>query len=294
MSCSLDQLGENKVLRHLLRLLPPMPPGSVGAGDDCAIVPRDSQWDTLLKTDALVEGVHFLPGTDPARIGHKALARVLSDIAAMGGLPEFALVTLFVHPSRTLELLEGIYAGLSATARHYGVSVAGGETTSLPQDGLAVNIALTGRVEHGKAILRSTGHAGDILCVSGALGGSFPSGRHLDFEPRLKLARQLMQDHLRPSAMMDLSDGLGTDLPRLARACGCSFSIDPDALPLHEGCSATQAICDGEDYELLLAISAEHLAAAREEGLPLHPVGHLTADCGTPLPGGWQHFHVEC
>lgn len=294
MSCRLDQLGENKVLRHLLRLLPPMPQGAVGAGDDCAIVPRDSQWDTLLKTDALVEGVHFLPGMDPARVGHKALARVLSDIAAMGGLPEFALVTLFVHPSRTLELLEGIYAGLSATARNYGVSVAGGETTSLPQDGLAINIAMTGRVEHGKAILRSTGHAGDILCVSGALGGSFPSERHLDFEPRLKLARQLMQDHLRPSAMMDLSDGLGTDLPRLAQACGCSFTIDPEALPRHEGCSLAQAICDGEDYELLLAISSEHLAAAKEEGLSLHPIGHLTADCGTALPEGWQHFNVEC
>lgn len=294
MSCSLDQLGENELLRRLLRLLPPMPQGSRGAGDDCAVVPRDARWDTLLKTDAIVEGVHFLPGTDPTRIGHKALARVLSDIAAMGGLPEFALVTLFVHPSRTLELLEGIYAGLSATARQYGVAVAGGETTSLPHDGLAISIAMTGRVEHGKAILRSTGRAGDILCVSGPLGGSFPSGRHLDFEPRLELARQLMQEHLRPSAMMDLSDGLGTDLPRLAEACGCSFAIDPGTLPRHEGCSVEQAICDGEDYELLLSISPEHFAAATAEGLSLYPIGHLTADRGTALPEGWQHFHAEC
>lgn len=294
MSCRLDQLGENNVLQHLLRLLPPMPHGSVGAGDDCAVVPRDSRWDTLLKTDAIVEGVHFLPGTDPAGIGHKALARAISDIAAMGGLPEFALVTLFVHPARSLELLEGIYAGLSATARNYGISVAGGESASLPHDGLAISIALTGRVERGKAILRSTGHIGDILCVSGPLGGSFLSGRHLDFEPRLELARRLMKESLRPSAMMDLSDGLGTDLPRLARASGCSFNVDTESLPRHEACSISQAICDGEDYELLLSISPEHFAAATAEGLPLYPIGHLVADRGTDLPEGWQHFRVGC
>lgn len=294
MSYRLEQLGENSVLQRLLRFLPPIPPGTVGPGDDCAVVPRDAQWDTLLKTDAVVEKVHFLPGTEPERIGHKALARALSDVAAMGGIPEWALITLLAHPSRPLTQVESIYAGLSATARRYGVFVVGGETTALPDDGLAVSVTLTGRVERGRAILRSTGCAGDILCVTGSLGGSFPSGRHLDFEPRIELARQLMHDHLRPSAMMDLSDGLGTDLPRLAEACACAFELDTAALPCNDGCSIKQAMGDGEDYELLLAMPPAHLAAARAEGVQLYPIGRLVPGRGTALVGGWQHFRTEC
>ena len=291
----LCQLGEDAVLRRLLghhcaaatndALL-------LGPGDDCAIARRDAEWDSLLKTDALVEGVHFTPGTEPELIGRKALARAVSDIAAMGGLPEHALITLFVHKSRSVELLEGIYSGLAALASEFGISLAGGETSSLPQDGLAIGITLTGKVEHGQAVLRSGGHAGDVLCVSGALGGSFESGRHLRFTPRVELARELLRRGLRPDAMMDLSDGLATDLPRLARASNCGYLLDETRLPCHPGCTPRQALCDGEDYELLLALPpnlADQLPRHPELGLT--PIGQLTPT-GTAqnMPGGWQHF----
>lgn len=289
---SLSQLGENAVLERLLRSLPTNPALLTGPGDDCAVVQRDAAWDTLLKTDCVVEGIHFTPDTEPERIGHKALARAVSDIAAMGGLPEHALVTLLVHPGRPVELLEGLYRGMVPLAAQYGISLAGGETSSLPQDGLAVSVALTGRVEHGRAVLRSGGRPGDVICVSGRLGGSFPSGRHLDFQPRVPLARALMEAGLAPSAMMDLSDGLGTDLPRLAAASKCGFEIDPAALPLHPGCTPEQGIGDGEDYELLLCFRPETYARVRcmEWPTPVSSIGFLTPGGAVELAPGWQHF----
>ena len=291
MHTPLSQLGENAVLERLLSHLSPQAPLLTGPGDDCAVVPGDDKWDILLKTDVVVENIHFTRDTAPERIGHKAIARAISDIAAMGGIPEYALITLLMHPSRSLESAEGIYRGLSHTAARYGISVAGGETSSLPTDGLVINVALTGRVEQGQAILRSGGHPGDIICVSGPLGGSFPNGHHLDFEPRLDLARYFMQEGPRPTAMMDLSDGLGTDLPRLARASACGFRLNLAQLPLNPACSPQQGITDGEDYELLFTVSPdsfEHLIDACPHSI--YPIGVLT-DSGTSTPmEGWQHF----
>lgn len=288
----LSQIGEDALLSHLLSCAPPASDTLIlGPGDDCAIVPRDAQWDTLLKTDAVVEGVHFSADTEPELIGRKALARAVSDIAAMGGMPEHALVTLMVHRTRTVELLAGIYRGLAALASDFGIALAGGETSSLPQDGLAISVALTGRVERGEAVLRSGGKPGDIICVSGRLGGSFESGRHLSFTPRVGLARQLRELGLRPRAMMDISDGLAADLPRLARASGCDYEIEEALLPCHPGCTPRQAMNDGEDYELLLALAPEQAALlpAHPE-LDLTPIGHLIPGSAHATPGGWQHF----
>lgn len=289
----LSALGEDALLARLLRDLPTNDTLLVGPGDDCAVTARNEDWDTLLKTDVVVEGMHFLPDTEPERIGRKALARALSDIAAMGGIPEHALVTVLVHRSRPAALLEGIYRGLNALAARFGVSVAGGETSALPQDGLVLNIALTGRVERGRAVLRSGGRPGDKLYVSGLLGGSFASEWHLDFEPRVGLARLLAGSAARPAAMMDLSDGLGTDLPRMAAASRCGFRLDEAALPCRPGCTPAQAIADGEDYELLMALPAAAERALQELNLPveLHCIGELTEPAESmSLRSGWQHF----
>lgn len=293
MSTPLSRLGENAVLERLLQQLTTQAPMLTGPGDDCAVVPRNDEWDTLLKTDVVIENIHFTPDTAPERIGHKALARAVSDIAAMGGLPEYALITLLMHPSRAIEQAEGIYRGINNLAARCGLSVAGGETSSLPYDGIVINVALTGRVEHNRAILRSGGHPGDIICVSGTLGGSFPSGHHLDFEPRLQLARRLMEYGPQPSAMMDLSDGLGSDLPRLAAASRCGFVIHPEQLPLTPGCTPQQAISDGEDYELLLTFSPldfDNLPADIRS--TIFPIGTLTTCATRAIAPGWQHFLV--
>lgn len=285
----LSQVGEDAALARLLRAFPDHGPDLlVGPGDDCAVTPRDTQWDTLLKADALVESVHFTPDTPAPLIGRKALARAVSDIAAMGGLPEHALVTMMAHPSRSLEFLESIYRGMAELARDFGISLAGGETTSLPHDGLAISVTLIGRVERGQALLRSGGIPGDILCVSGALGGSFQSGRHLTFTPRVDLARRLIEHGLRPHAMMDISDGLAADLPRMARACGCDFALHYDRLPRHAGCSIEQALSDGEDYELLIALPPELEQAALDHGLSV--IGALVSGSAHSMSGGWQHF----
>lgn len=292
MAPSLSQLGENAILQRILQDMPTNDLLLTGPGDDCAVVARNAQWDSLLKTDVVVEGLHFTPDTEPERIGRKALARAVSDIAAMGGIPEHALITILCHPSRPVELLEGIYRGLNALARQFSISLAGGETSALPHDGLVINVALTGRVEHGAAILRSGGQPGDQLFVTGILGGSFPTGWHLDFEPRVELARGLLEAGIRPSAMMDLSDGMGTDLPRLAAASGCGFEIDEAALPCRPGFTPAEAVSHGEDYELLLALPPlEVQKLARSTfAKALHNIGRLTPNQSHSLAAGWQHF----
>lgn len=295
----LSELGEDALLARLLRGLPTNDTLLVGPGDDCAVVARNEQWDSLLKTDVVVEGVHFLRETAPERIGRKALARAVSDIAAMGGIPEQALVTVLVHRSRPAELLEGIYRGLNALAERFGIAVAGGETSSLPQDGLVINIALTGRCERGKAVLRSGGRPGDKLFVTGVLGGSFPSEWHLDFEPRVEMARYLPAQGIRPTAMMDLSDGLGTDGPRLAAASRCGLHIDYSMLPCRANCTPEQALSDGEDYELFFALSPDDAARLTALDTPVRVtcIGSLQAAETAPkkatlLPSGWQHFRA--
>lgn len=292
MTTPLSELGENETLRRLLPLLPVNELLLTGPGDDCAVVARDTQWDSLLKTDVVVEGLHFTPDTEPERIGRKALARAVSDIAAMGGIPEHALITILCHASRSVELLEGIYRGMGAMARRFSISLAGGETSGLPYDGLVINVALTGRVEHGSAVLRSGGKEGDMLFVSGVLGGSFPTGWHLDFEPRVELARGLLKAGIRPSAMMDLSDGLGTDLPRLAEASGCGFELDEDKLPCRPGFSVRDAVSHGEDYELLLALPPDMVERLANSPFAsqLYCIGRLTRFSTSKMAAGWQHF----
>lgn len=299
MAPLLSELGEDALLARLLRNLPTNDTLLVGPGDDCAVTSRNEQWDTLLKTDVVVEGVHFLRETAPERIGRKALARAVSDIAAMGGLPEHALVTVLVHRSRPAELIDGIYRGINTLAEHFGIAVAGGETSSLPYDGLVLNIALTGRCERGQAVLRSGGRPGDKLIVSGLLGGSFPTEWHLDFEPRVELARFLLAQGIRPTAMMDLSDGLGTDAPRLAAASHCGLDIDLAALPCRPGFTPEQALSDGEDYELFFSLSPADTTrlSALDAPVRMTCIGSLCPAGTAPekssiLPSGWQHFHA--
>ncbi len=301
---SIRQTGEDALVSLLVSKAPGNASLLEGPGNDCAVVRRDERWDTLLKTDAVVEGIHFAADTPPELIGRKALARAVSDVAAMGGEPEHALVTVMAHPDRSVEQLKGVYRGIGALAEEFGISVAGGETTALPCDGLALSIALMGRVERGLAWRRDTAAPGDLIAVSGRLGGSFDSGRHLLFRPRVRLARLLQRLGPRPTAAMDLSDGLGSDLPRLARASGCGFHIDESALPLHEGATPRQGISDGEDYELLLTFRASDrerldafLARAEFDGenaeadFPsLTVIGCMTAETTPELPSGWLHF----
>lgn len=276
---TLRDLGENALVQRLIRRLPLGASVRVGPGDDCAVTgsARQPRWQ-LLKTDAVLEGIHFLPEEDLKRVGWKALCRAISDIAAMGGMPEHALITVAAASTLEVERLEHLYQGLRRAARRFGVSVVGGETARSPGP-LFINVALTGWVERGRCILRSGGRPGDLLYVTGKLGGSI-AGKHLDFMPRLAEARWLTAN-FPLHAMMDLSDGLGADLPRLAAASRCGYAIDAP-LPAHKGQTPENALHDGEDYELLFALAPRHGARLEKTWrnqfprLPLSRIGRLT------------------
>jgi thiamine-monophosphate kinase len=259
-------MNEFELIHRLTRSLPTNPSVVVGAGDDCAVLDAGIPDRLLLfKTDAVVEGVHFTPETAPEKIGHKALGRCLSDIAAMAGTPTAALVTIGLPGIFKLDFVEAIYAGLNELARRHQVAVVGGETTTNP-GGIFISIALLGWVPRGKGVLRSGAEVGDAIFVTGELGGSL-AGRHLDFEPRLAEARWLAQ-HFSLHAMLDVSDGLAGDLRHILTASRVGAELLASAIPISREArraakagSATKpplvaALSDGEDFELLFTIAS--------------------------------------
>ena len=245
----------------------------VGPGDDCAVLDLGvpEQW-VLFKTDAVVEGIHFTREAAPEQIGHKALARCLSDFAAMAGTPSAALVTLALPRDYDVKFVEAIYAGMNKLARRHHVAIVGGETTTNPER-LLLSLAVIGTVPRERCVLRSGAKPGDAIFVTGSLGGSL-HGRHLDFEPRLAEARWLAE-HFPIHAMIDLSDGLAGDLRHLLNAANVGADLLQDAIPIsreaklhareHSSAKAplAAALSDGEDFELLFTL-------ASRDAVPLH------------------------
>lgn len=290
---------EDWLITELTRGLSPGKNVRAGIGDDCAVIgaPRDACL-TLLKTDAVVEGVHFSAGENLRRVGWKAVCRAISDIAAMGGVPGAALITLALSPEMELARARQFYSGLRLACRRFGIAIVGGETVRSPGP-LFCSVALSGGVERKRCVLRSGGQPGDALYVTGWLGGSLASGRHLHFIPRVAEARWLTA-HFKLHAMMDLSDGLAADLPRLAAASGCGFVLQTEQVPLNRGCTLAQALGDGEDFELLFALPPRHssaLDAAWKKQFPRLRLTRLGALCSgseksTRLDSshGFHHF----
>ena len=299
----LRDVGEDRLLEQLLPKLPGNARVVLGAGDDCAIVESGKRGVLdLLKTDCLVEGIHFAKSTPPRQVGWKAMARPLSDFAAMSGLPQFALVTLIVPATRDVSWVRQLYRGIEKAARTFDVAVVGGETSNIKGPAV-ISISVTGVVEKKRSVGRAGGKPGDELFVTGRLGGSL-RGSHLKFVPRIAESRWLTK-HFRIHAMMDLSDGLGADLPRLARASRVGFEVDEAALPLTRGCTPAQAISDGEDYELLFAIAPQDsrsLASRWRKKFPhvrLTRIGRLNRKSvragqavfeNQKFPAGYVHF----
>jgi len=269
-------MNELDLIARLTKSLPGNAAVVVGAGDDCAVLDLGIPGRRLLfKTDAVVEGVHFTPDTPPEQIGHKALARCLSDIAAMAGTPTAALITIALPTGFNPARIEAIYAGLNALARRHGVAIAGGETTTNPER-LLLSIALLGTVETGRCVRRAGVEVGDALFVTGELGGSL-AGKHLTFEPRLAEARWLAV-HFPPHAMIDLSDGIASDLrhllqtgpvPRGAELLARALPVSRAAKLAHrEGRSpkppVLAALTDGEDFELLFTVASRDAVALQD------------------------------
>ncbi|MBA3832785.1 MAG: thiamine-phosphate kinase [Chthoniobacterales bacterium] len=259
----LRELGEDRLMADLVAGLKSRADVIAGPGDDCAVVAAPGEDRLLLlKTDCVVERVHFRPNDKPSAVGWKAMARTLSDFAAMSGVPQFALVTLVSPPDRAVRWTKELYRGLRQIADRFGVAIVGGETSST--DGpVVVSISALGSVERERWVSRKGGKPGDPLFVTGKLGGSIRK-KHLNFIPRIEEARWLTKN-FRIHAMMDVSDGLGADLPRLAKASAVDFEIDEQLLPRNRGSSIQEAINDGEDYELLFALAPNDSAALQKK-----------------------------
>ncbi len=227
-------MNEDTMIRKLRRHAPLI-------GDDCAVVPAPRNQDLLFTTDFCIEGVHFTPDSSAEQIGSRAVARSLSDIAAMGGTPLYCLVSIAVAPWTDRQWIDGFYRGVNKLLRRTNTQLAGGDISHAMQ--LVADVMLCGAVGKGKALRRDGARLGDSIYVSGPLGG----WRHKRvIVPRLDIGRKLIG---KATACMDISDGLALDLHRLTLASGVAAKID--SVPLVDGATLEQALHDGEDYELL-------------------------------------------
>lgn len=253
-----------------------------GIGDDCAIYrPRPGE-DLLFTTDQMIEGIHFLSSTKASAVGERALARSLSDIAAMGGKPRFCLVTLALPDNLSGAWARAFYQGLIRLARKTGTALAGGDLAH--DDQVHLDVMVCGSVAKGKALRRDGARVGDAIYVSGRLGRPWESRIH----PRLQLGQSLIG---RATACMDLSDGLSIDLHRMCTASG--VAADLYRVPTFNGASLERALHGGEDYELLFTLPARakplggtFLVGHMIEG----PAGELRLNAELVKPLGYSHF----
>lgn len=237
----------------------------VGIGDDAAMLNMADAPRVVITTDMLMDGVDFeVDRCGPSRVGRKALAVNLSDLAAMAARPVAAFVSLALPRTTDLKFVKSLYKAMETLAREFDVSIAGGDTNCWDRP-LVVSVTAVGQATPHGPLLRSGGVPGDQILTTGKFGGSI-LGHHFDFQPRVAEAL-LLHNSYELHAAMDVSDGLSLDLARLAEASGCAAEIEFDQIPIasaaHElaaadGQSALQhALSDGEDFELILAVPSE-------------------------------------
>lgn len=297
----------------------------LGVGDDAALVVIRRGYELILTTDMSVEGVHFTRQLHPPRsVGHRALARSLSDIAAMGGTPRYALVSLALSDKAGRAWMENFYRGILALGRRFGVIVIGGDTAVVP-GGTMIDVIVAGEIRRGRALRRSGAQPGDQLFVSGRLGLAAlglrllksPTGlrtaersraiqAHLYPEPRCALGR-FLSDRRLASALIDLSDGLSTDLFRVCEASGVGARLWDEHIPAPRLGNAQEslqlALHGGEDYQLLFSVPQRKTPRIPSQfrGLPIHRIGEIERSKGLrcvarggevrPLePAGWDYF----
>ena len=294
-----------------------------GIGDDCAVLRLAEGRDLLVTTDFSLEGIHFRRDWHAAEaVGHRCLARGLSDIAAMGGEPVAAFLSLALPRNLAQAWVRGFVRGLLSLAEKYGVTLAGGDTAESP-DGILADIVVIGNVAKGKAVRRSGARAGDRILVSGELGGSAAAVVEKTSWPRKKLRRRDYPRHLYPgprielgrilrerglaTAMIDLSDGLSTDLAHICEESGVGAEIESALIPrAHVGRPMREvdlelALHGGEDYELLFTAAPGRRVPAQIAGVTVTEIGRITGAQKILLrnskgivqeliPRGWEHF----
>jgi thiamine-monophosphate kinase len=287
---SLGEFGLIEMIRHQLRIDSKI---IRGIGDDAAVLPYNQSKYLLLTTDMLVQNIHFTKDMSAIEVGEKALACNVSDIAAMGGLPTAAVVSIGLPRNLAVSYVKDLYKGLQKVASRFGVSIVGGDTVK--SDKIVVNIALLGEVRKKYLITRDGAKAGHWIFVTGPLGGSLKSGHHLNFTPRLAQARFLVKN-FKPSSMLDISDGLAGDLNHILKASRVGAILDEKSIPKNKGVNLKQALEDGEDFELLFTLSSlksKKLLQWQEKNKKwfFYPIGQITANPKQLISfKGYTHF----
>ncbi len=287
---------EQQLIEHLRRRIGPHPPLRVGIGDDAAVLAWADRSDCVVTVDLLTDQVDFvLSEVDPRRVGRKALAVNLSDLAAMAARPLAAVVSLALPRKGGMDLAVQLYEGLLPLAERYGVAIAGGDTNSW-EGPLVVSVTAIGQTDPRGPLLRSGAQPGDCILVTGHFGGSL-LGRHFDFEPRVAEALLLHQRY-ELHAGIDVSDGLSIDLHRVAEASRCGAVIEAEAVPISDDARrfAAQtsrgrtpldhALSDGEDFELILAVPPREARRMLDEqplAVPITQIGRFTAESGLQI-----------
>ena len=333
----LSELGEEALIEHLVskHLLPTSGEGLVvGVRDDAAVISIVGADElVIVTTDMLIEGVHFrLDWITPYELGWRSVAANISDIAAMGGIPTWTFVSIGLKPDTELSFVDELYRGMTECARLFGSEVIGGDTNSAEANSV-ISVTQMGRVEPDRVTLRSTAQIGDRILVTGRLGdslGGFELLLKYGPEKAREISKGLVSSHMTPTprvsearaavgtrkvhAMMDLSDGLGADLPKLCKASGVGAAVYAERLPISDelrrvadklGMSAIElAASGGEDFELLMTVAPEDVEMVSKNvevryDLPVSEIGEIVAGpveivypdgSRRPLTGGWEHF----
>ncbi len=282
----------------------------IGIGDDCAVLRVPDGCEMVVTTDFSLEGRHFRRDWhSPQSAGHRCLARGLADVAAMGGKPLAAFLSIAMPKGFDLGWLDGFVEGFGALAERFGVELAGGDTGQAPGEQILADVMVVGAVKRGKALLRSGARAGDAIYVTGTLGGSVVEleemrtgglqrerGPQSFPEPRVGVGIELVLRGI-ASSCMDLSDGLSSDLRRICEASGVGADIDAGRIPLGLGAKIEQGLHGGEDYELLFTAGAK--VPTRIGGVAVTKIGTIVVGNGVRLDGhelqagGWEHFNHE-
>ncbi|MEW8958909.1 thiamine-phosphate kinase [Neomoorella humiferrea] len=306
---NLKSLGEFGLIERLKAGCVIIPDKVVmGIGDDAAVLKGENGYLTLASTDMLVEDVHFTLSTATAwEIGYKTMAVNVSDIAAMGGIPEQALISLALRPEQQVEFVDELYEGLRECGRRFGVNIIGGDTVSSPR-AMVINLAILGRVEEEACLYRNGARPGDILLVTGDLGGAaaaldalftprpvppealaYARKRHFQPTPRVTEIRAALPVK-GLTAADDISDGLVAEVYTVAQASGVGFILEADAIPiaaatrelaaLYQKDPLEYALYGGEDFELLLTCRPDKVAAVQKAiadacGTPVTPIGQV-------------------
>lgn len=249
----IKEIGEIGLIHRLTKNLKQDKSVIKGPGDDAAVIEWTSKKYLLMTSDILVEDIHFRRSSaTPYQIGWKAMVRNISDIAAMGGLPRYATISMALPSKTALSYADGIYKGIKSSAKQFGVNVVGGDLSS--SENIVIDIALLGEVEKDRLVRRSGANAGDLILLTGTVGGS-SKGKHLDFVPRVEASR-LITEKYSVSSMIDVSDGLLIDLWRILDASGVGAKIHQSIIPLSSHArSFDRAVREGEDFELLFTMS---------------------------------------